>query len=62
MSNWIVSAFADEYNPDLAGQIRALQSFDISCIELRFLDGKNVADLTLVEKEWNLLPFGLISQ
>jgi sugar phosphate isomerase/epimerase len=30
----------------LAGQIAALQSFDISHIELRFIDGKNVADLT----------------
>ena len=45
MSNWIISAFADEHSNDLAGQIAALQSFDISHIELRFLNGKNVADL-----------------
>lgn len=49
MSNWIISAFADEHSPNLAGQIAALQSFDISYIELRFADGKNVADLTIQE-------------
>ena len=49
MAKWIISAFADEHSPGLAGQITALQSFDISYIELRFLDGKNVADLTAQE-------------
>lgn len=49
MRNWIISAFADEHSNDLAGQIAALQSFDISHIELRFLDGRNVADLTPTE-------------
>lgn len=49
MADWIISAFADEHSPDLAGQIAALQSFHIPCIELRFLDGKNVADLTAAE-------------
>lgn len=49
MANWIVSAFADEHSPDLAGQIAALQSFGLSHVELRFLDGKNVADLTAQE-------------
>lgn len=49
MSSWIISAFADEHSSDLAGQIAALQKFDISHIELRFLDGKNVADLTAEE-------------
>lgn len=49
MSNWIISAFADEHSSDLTGQIAALQSFDISHIELRFIDGKNVADLTAQE-------------
>ena len=49
MRNWIISAFADEHSPDLAGQIAALQSFGISYLELRFLDGKNIADLTLWE-------------
>lgn len=49
MSNWIISAFADEHSPDLAGQTTALQSFDISHIELRFIDGKNVADISATE-------------
>jgi len=49
MSNWIISAFADEYSPGLTGQIAALQQFEIPCVELRFLDGKNVADLTAQE-------------
>lgn len=49
MGNWIISAFADEHSPDLPGQIAALQQFGLSHIELRFLDGKNVADLTLEE-------------
>lgn len=49
MHNWIISAFADEHSNDLAGQIAVLQSFDISHIELRFLDGKNVADLNVQE-------------
>lgn len=49
MSKWMISAFADEHSPDLAGQIAALQSFDISNIELRFIDGKNVADLSAAE-------------
>ena len=49
MNNWIISAFADEHSTDLAGQIAALQSFDISHIELRFLNGKNVASMTMEE-------------
>ena len=49
MGNWIISAFADEHSETLAGQISALQSFGISHIELRFLDGKNVAELTAPE-------------
>ena len=49
MANWIISAFADEHSTDLAGQIAALQSFDIPNIELRFIDSKNVADLTAEE-------------
>lgn len=46
MAEWIISAFADEHSPDLPGQIAALQSFGLSYMELRFLNGKNVADLT----------------
>ena len=46
MANWILSAFADEYSSNLADQIKALQDLEIGHIELRFLNGKNVADLT----------------
>lgn len=49
MGEWIISAFADEHSPDLRGQVKALQSFSIGHIELRFLDSKNVADLTSEE-------------
>lgn len=46
MEKWILSAFADEHSSDLAGQIAALQSFGIGQIELRFLDGQNISQLT----------------
>ena len=49
MANWIISAFADEHSPDLAGQIKALQELGVPNVELRFLNGKNVADLTAQE-------------
>lgn len=49
MANWILSAFADEHSNSLAGQIDALQNFGIDHIELRFLDKKNIADLTAAE-------------
>lgn len=46
MEKWILSAFADEYCSDLQGQVAALNSFGISHIELRFLDGKSISVLT----------------
>ena len=49
MANWILSAFADEHSKSFTGQINALQSFGIHHIELRFLDEKNIADLTAAE-------------
>ena len=45
MKNYILSAFADEYTDDFEGQLAALQQFHIPNIELRFVDGINVADL-----------------
>jgi hypothetical protein len=39
-------AFADEADPNLAGQIRALQENGIGLIELRGVNGTNVAALT----------------
>lgn len=44
-----LSAFADEASADFAEQIRVLREECIPYIELRGLDGKNVADLTLDE-------------
>ena len=46
MSKWIISAFADECSASLDGQIKALTENEIHLIELRFIDGKNIADFT----------------
>lgn len=46
MSDFILSAFADEAAPDLAGQIAALKQNHIPQIEIRNLDGRCVIDLT----------------
>ena len=46
MKNYILSAFADEYDASFEAQLGALQQFGIQNIELRFVDGINVADLT----------------
>ncbi|MBQ3231710.1 MAG: TIM barrel protein, partial [Clostridia bacterium] len=49
MAKFILSAFADEADNNLTGQIEALQKAGIACIELRGVNGKNVKDLTLEE-------------
>lgn len=46
MKKFILSAFADEYDADFETQLAALQLFGIKYIELRFVDGINVADLS----------------
>ncbi len=46
MSRWIISAFADEHSRSLEGQIGALRENGLKYIELRFIDGKNIADMT----------------
>lgn len=46
MANFILSAFADECSPSLDGQIEGLKKNGIGYIEIRGVDGKNVADLT----------------
>ena len=43
--------FADEASSSLDGQIRALQENNISLLELRNIDGKNIKDITLKEAE-----------
>lgn len=46
MANYILSAFTDEYETALAGQLSALQRFDIGYTEVRHVDGKNIAAQT----------------
>ena len=46
MSRPILSAFADEYKTDFDGQLEGLRNFGIEFMELRFVDGTNVAALT----------------
>ncbi len=46
MAKYILSAFADEAAPDLAGQIAALKANGLSHIELRMIDGHTVLDKT----------------
>ena len=46
-----LSAFADEADKTLEGQISALEENGISLLEIRGVDGKNVSDITLKEAE-----------
>lgn len=41
-----LSAFADEADPSLDGQIKALKKNNIKLLEIRGVDGKNILDLT----------------
>ena len=45
MNKYILSAFADEYCPEFEKQLIALNVFDITHIELRFIDKKNISEL-----------------
>ena len=49
MPDFILSAFADEYADDLREQCEALVRFGIEYVELRGVNGKNVADLATDE-------------
>lgn len=49
MNNFIISAFGDEIDMDLDIQMNVLASHDIHHIEMRGVDGKNVANLTTDE-------------
>lgn len=49
MAKFRLSAFADEYSPELDRQLEGLSKFGIDKIELRGVDGKNVSELTSVE-------------
>lgn len=49
MSNIIFSAFSDEYAKDFGEQLSGMRELGIGYIELRFIDGRSVADLSLDE-------------
>ena len=51
MNKYVLSAFADEYCPEFEKQLIALNVFDITHIELRFADGKNISDMNDSELE-----------
>ena len=51
MAELILSAFADEYDPDFETQLKALNKLGISYIEVRFVDGKNISALSDAELE-----------
>ncbi len=59
MKNYVLSAFADEYDADFETQLAALRRFGIENIELRFVDGINVAELN---EEQTLRVRELLSQ
>ncbi len=44
--NCVLSAFADEYSGDFGTQLKMLSENGVPMIELRILDGKNIADLS----------------
>ena len=49
MAKLTLSAFADEYADNFEEQLKALNGFGIGYIELRFINGKNIADLSYEE-------------
>ena len=49
MEKFKLCAFADEADKMISGQIAALQGNSMNLIELRGIDGKNVADITADE-------------
>lgn len=51
MSDFKLSAFADEYADSFEEQLQALEQFDIGNLELRHLNGKNISVLSKKEVE-----------
>lgn len=49
MKNFTITGFADEISSDFNEQIRVLQENEISHIEIRGIEGKNVSDFSLEE-------------
>ena len=46
MAKFILSAFADEYAPEIDRQIEGLKANGIEYMEIRGVDGKNISSLT----------------
>lgn len=46
MAEFVLSAFADEYSPKFDEQLEGLKKNGVGFIEIRGVDGTNVADLT----------------
>lgn len=46
MSKWILSGFTDEYAPEFPKQVEAAKKYGMNGIEMRFVDGISVAQLT----------------
>lgn len=42
---WILSGFTDEYAPEFPGQVECAKKYGMDGIEMRFVDGINVAEL-----------------
>lgn len=62
MIDLTLSAFADEYADSFDGQLAICKELGIPCIELRFIDGKNictVSEETLDEVEGKLKAYGI---
>lgn len=51
IDNFILCGFADEADPMLDGQIAALKANEMSLLEIRGVDGKNIADISVDEAE-----------
>lgn len=51
IDKFTLCAFADEADPMLDGQITALRENRISLLEIRGVDGKNIADISVEEAE-----------
>ena len=49
MTEFILSAFADEYSPKFDEQIEGLKLNGVKYMEIRGVDGKNIADVTVDE-------------
>jgi len=48
---YTLCAFSDEADPSLQGQIAALRDNGISYMEIRGIDGKNIADISVAESK-----------